>query len=130
MAVTAERHYADLPALQHALAGAPLWLLDAGREPRTLRGMGLRTVADLERIAAPGLARRVGDLRRARSTVPSAPDPTPRDWINAAAGVRDPLGLFNCADTAEQVLHRRRRCLHGSWPGSRRSTRWQQLVSR
>ena len=105
MAVTVERHCADLPALQHALAGAPLWLLDAGREPwDTLQGMGLRTVADLRcvpRAAWRGVSASLAG--RGRPRLRCTVRPARLDALPPAFETR--FESFARADTAEQVLH-------------------------
>ena len=105
-AVAGERHCADTVALQRALAGMPLWLLDTGREPwAALQGMGLRTVGDLRRVPRAGLARRFGEalLDEVDRAIGARPDP--RVWVTLPPSFESRLELFARADSAEQVLH-------------------------
>ena len=101
-----ECHCADRVALQRALAGAPPWLLDAGRaHADALQGMGLRTLADLRRVPRAGLARRFGEALLGELDRALGARPDPRDWVVLPPVFEARLELFARADSAEQVLH-------------------------
>ncbi len=105
-AAAGERHCADLIALQRALAGAPLWLLDTGRAHwDALQGMGLRTVSDLRRVPRAGLARRFGAALLDEVDRALGARPDPRVWVTLPPAFETRLELFARADTTEQVLH-------------------------
>lgn len=99
-------HTTQLPALQHRLDAAPVWLLGPGREHwQALQGMGLTTLSDLRVLPRAGLARRFGeglldDLDRALGR---CPDPQTPLALPPAFDSR--IELFARADTTAQVLH-------------------------
>lgn len=98
-------HSADRAALRRLLDDAPVWLLGTGRAHwEALQGMGLRRLADLQRLPRTGLARRFGpallaELDRARG---DAPDP--RQPIVAPPVFRQRIELFTRADHAGQLM--------------------------
>ncbi len=99
-------HTTDLAALRRLLDAAPVELLDPGREHwEALRGMGLRTLADLRALPRAGLARRFGeallaDLDRARGDAPEV-----HEWLLLPETFESRLELFARADSTAQVLH-------------------------
>jgi protein ImuB len=104
-ATVAERHCADPIALQRALAGVPLGLLDTGREHSdALQGMGLRTLADLKRVPRAGLARRFGEALQDEIDRAYGTRPDPRTWVALPPTFATRLELFARADSTEQVL--------------------------
>src|SRR5437773_2464712 len=99
-------HAADLPSLGCLLHGAPVWLLEAGREHwDVLQGMGLRTCADLQRLPRSGVARRFGETLLDEFDRALGNRPDPRRWITLPDTFSSRLELFARADTTEQVLH-------------------------
>lgn len=95
-----------LAALQAVLAGAPLALLDAGREPAAvLQGMGVRTLGELQALPRDGVARRFGTtlLAELDQTLGRAADP--RQPLVPPEVFESRLELFARADTTAQVLH-------------------------
>ncbi|BAL96762.1 Y-family DNA polymerase [Rubrivivax gelatinosus] len=95
-----------LVALQALLAGAPLALLDAGREPAAaLQGMGVRTLGELQSLPRDGVARRFGSplLDELDQLLGRRADP--REPIVPPAVFESRLELFARADTTAQVLH-------------------------
>lgn len=98
-------HTTRLPALQALLGGAPLALLDAGREHLdTLQGMGLHTLGDLRRLPRDGLARRFGAGLLDQIDRAFGRRPDPRRWLTLPDSFDSRIELFARADTSEQVL--------------------------
>lgn len=95
----------DLAAVRQALSGVPVWMLGAGREHReSLQGMGLHTLADLDRLPRAGLARRFGEALLDEIDRAQGVQPDPRAWITLPPAFASRLELQARADTAEQVL--------------------------
>ena len=102
----AATHCADLRALHAALDALPLSLLDAAREPAdALRGMGLRTLADLRRLPRAGLARRFGQALLGEIDRAYGAQPDPRAWAVLPPAFDSRIELFARADTSAQLLH-------------------------
>jgi protein ImuB len=98
-------HTTRLSALQALLGGAPLALLDAGREHSdTLQGMGLHTLGDLRRLPRDGLARRFGAGLLDQIDRACGRRPDPRRWLTLPDRFDSRIELFARADTSEQVL--------------------------
>ncbi len=96
----------DLPALQRALAAAPVWLLGPGREHwEALEGMGLRTLGDLRTLPRSGIARRFGQGLLAELDAAFGERPDPRQPLVLPERFEARLELFARADTTAQVLH-------------------------
>ena len=97
---------ADLAATQRALALAPVWLLGPGRMHwEALQGMGLRTIADLNRVPRDGLARRFGPVVLDELDRATGKRPDPREPLALPPTFESRLELFARADTSEQLMH-------------------------
>lgn len=97
---------AEPAATRRAVLDAPVWLLGPGRAHwEALQGMGLHTVADLQRVPRDGLARRFGEnvLSELDRALGSRPDP--REPIVLPPTFASRIELFARADTGEQLVH-------------------------
>ncbi|MCC9598189.1 MULTISPECIES: DNA polymerase Y family protein [unclassified Rubrivivax] len=95
-----------LAALQAVLAGAPLALLDAGREhAAVLQGMGVHTLGELQALPRDGVARRFGTTLLAELDQTLGRTADPREPLVPPGVFESRLELFARADTAAQVLH-------------------------
>ena len=96
---------ADLAATRRALAAAPVGLLGPGREHwEALQGMGLHTLADLQRVPRDGLARRFGEVVLSELDRALGTRPDPRVFIALPPTFESRLELFARADTTEQLM--------------------------
>lgn len=95
-----------LAALQAVLAGAPLALLDAGREhAAVLQGMGVHTLGELQALPRDGVARRFGTTLLAELDQTLGRTADPREPLVPPGVFESRLELSARADTAAQVLH-------------------------
>ena len=97
---------ADLAATRRALGATPVGLLGPGREHwEALQGMGLHTLADLQRVPREGLARRFGEVVLSELDRALGTRPDPRVFIALPPSFESRLELFARADTTEQLMH-------------------------
>ena len=99
-------HCAQAPALQRALAGLPVALLDSALPHLdVLTGMGLRQLGELRRLPRDGLMRRFGEGLVAELDTAWGQRPDPRQPLVLPPVFDSQVELFARADTTEQLLH-------------------------